>query len=109
MHVVYVSSEAVPFAKTGGLADVAGSLPGALAKQGIDGVYDVDPKGNADARRYEHLGFDEAIAKNLRVMDQTALALCRENRLPIIVFDSSVQGNILKVASGEKIGTTVGE
>ena len=80
-----------------------------MAKQGVDGVYDVDPKENADAKRYEHLGFDEAIGKNLRVMDQTALALCRENQLPIVVFDSSVRGNIKKVALGEKIGTSVGE
>jgi uridylate kinase len=80
-----------------------------MAKQGVDGVYDVDPKENADAKRYERLSFDEAIMKNLRVMDQTALSLCRENRLPIVVFDSGVQGNILKVASGEKIGTSVGE
>ena len=80
-----------------------------MAKQGVDGVYDVDPKENADARRYESLSFDEAIGKNLRVMDQTALSLCRENRLPIIVFDSGVQGNILKIALGEKIGTSVGE
>jgi uridylate kinase len=80
-----------------------------MAKQGVDGVYDVDPKENADARRYESLSFDEAIGKNLRVMDQTALSLCRENRLPIVVFDSGVQGNILKVASGEKLGTSVGE
>ena len=80
-----------------------------MAKQGVDGVYDVDPKENPDARRYESLGFDEAIGKNLRVMDQTALSLCRENRLPIIVFDSGVQGNIQKIALGEKIGTSVGE
>jgi uridylate kinase len=80
-----------------------------MAKQGVDGVYDVDPKENADAKRYESLGFDEAIGKNLRVMDQTALSLCRENRLPIIVFDSGVQGNIQKIALGEKIGTSVGE
>ena len=80
-----------------------------MAKQGVDGVYDVDPKQNADAKRYEHLGFDEAIGKNLRVMDQTALSLCRENQLPIIVFDSGVQGNIQKIALGEKIGTSVGE
>ena len=80
-----------------------------MAKQGVDGVYDVDPKENADAKRYERLSFDEAIGKNLRVMDQTALALCRENRLPIVVFDSGVQGNLRKVASGEKIGTSVGE
>ena len=80
-----------------------------MAKQGVDGVYDVDPKENAGAKRYERLGFDEAIGKNLRVMDQTALALCRENRLPIVVFDSGVQGNIQKIALGEKIGTSVGE
>ena len=80
-----------------------------MAKQGVDGVYDVDPKQNADAKRYERLGFDEAIGKNLRVMDQTALSLCRENRLPIVVFDSGVQGNIQKIALGEKIGTSVGE
>ncbi len=80
-----------------------------MATQGVDGVYDVDPKENADAKRYESLSFDEAIGKNLRVMDQTALSLCRENRLPIVVFDSGVQGNILKIAVGEKIGTSVGE
>ena len=80
-----------------------------MAKQGVDGVYDVDPKENPDAKRYESLGFDEAIGKNLRVMDQTALALCRENQLPIVVFDSGVQGNLQKVALGEKIGTSVGE
>ena len=80
-----------------------------MAKQGVDGVYDVDPKENADAKRYERLSFDEAIRKNLRVMDQTALALCRENRLPIVVFDSGVKGNLQKVASGEEIGTSVGE
>jgi uridylate kinase len=80
-----------------------------MAKQGVDGVYDVDPKENADAKRYESLSFDEAIGKNLRVMDQTALSLCRENRLPIVVFDSGVQGNIQKIALGEKVGTSVGE
>jgi uridylate kinase len=80
-----------------------------MAKQGVDGVYDADPKLDPSASRYEHLSFDEAIARNLRVMDQTALALCRENGIPITVFDSGVSGNIQKVASGEKIGTSVGE
>jgi uridylate kinase len=79
-----------------------------MAKQGVDGVYDSDPRQNADARRYDKLSFDEAIRKNLRVMDQTALALCRDNHLPIIVFDSGVPGNLLRVASGERIGTSVG-
>jgi uridylate kinase len=80
-----------------------------MAKEGVDGVYDADPKLEPNASRYDELTFDEAISRNLRVMDQTALALCRENGLPLIVFDSSVPGNIQKVASGEKIGTAVGE
>ncbi len=79
-----------------------------MAKQGVDGVYDDDPKKNPDAVRYEHLSYDEALRKNLRVMDQTAIALCRENDLPIIVFDMNTPGNICKVASGEDVGTKVG-
>jgi uridylate kinase len=79
-----------------------------MAKQGVDGVYDSDPKLNADAKRYDKLAFDEAISRNLRVMDQTALALCRENDIPIIVFDSGVAGNLQKVASGDDVGTLVG-
>jgi uridylate kinase len=80
-----------------------------MAKQGVDGVYDADPKANPNARRYDKLSFDEAIRKNLRVMDQTAIALCRENGLPIIVFDVGVPGNIRKVAAGEAVGTLVGD
>jgi uridylate kinase len=79
-----------------------------MAKHGVDGVYDDDPKKNARAKRYDRLSYDEAIRKNLRIMDQTAVALCRENDLPIIVFDMSTPGNIRKVASGENVGTRVG-
>jgi uridylate kinase len=79
-----------------------------MAKQGVDGVYDADPKANPKAKRYDRLSYDEAIRKNLRVMDQTAVALCRENDLPIIVFDMKTPGNICKVASGEDVGTRVG-
>lgn len=79
-----------------------------MAKTGVDGVYDADPNVDANAKRYDVLAFDEAISKNLRVMDQTALALCRENALPIIVFDSGVPGNLQRVASGENVGTRVG-
>ncbi len=79
-----------------------------MAKQGVDGVYSADPNVESDATRYEHLSFDEAIQKNLRVMDQTALALCRENDLPVVVFDMAVAGNICRVAAGEKVGTRVG-
>ena len=79
-----------------------------MAKQGVDGVYDDDPKKNVDAKRYDRLSYEEAIRKNLRVMDQTAVALCRENDLPIVVFDMSTPGNISRVASGETVGTRVG-
>lgn len=80
-----------------------------MAKQGVDGVYSADPKLDPTATRYEQLSFDEAIQRNLRVMDQTAIALCRENGLPIVVFDMSVPGNLRKLATGEHVGTRVGE
>ena len=70
-------------------------------------VYSADPNLDSKAVRYPALSYDDAIRKNLRVMDQTALALCRENDLPIIVFDSGVPGNICKVAAGEEVGTRV--
>ena len=79
-----------------------------MAKTGVDGVYDADPNVEPNAKRYDALAFDEAISRNLRVMDQTALALCRENALPIIVFDSGVAGNLQRVAAGEDVGTRVG-
>ena len=75
----------------------------------VDGVYDADPEVDKNATRYERLGFEEVIQKNLRFMDQTAVQLCRENRLPIVVFDMSVPGNIQKVVEGEIVGTTVSD
>ena len=80
-----------------------------MAKNGVDGVYDSDPKLNPDAKRYDTVSYDEAIQKNLRVMDQTAIALCRENKLPIVVFDMTVPGTLRRVAAGEDVGTRVGE
>jgi uridylate kinase len=73
----------------------------------VDGVYDSDPAKNAEAQRFERLGFDEAIQRDLRFMDQAAIALCRENGIPIVVFDMGVEGNIEKVARGESVGTIV--
>jgi uridylate kinase len=78
-----------------------------MAKQGIDGVYDADPKIHPDAKRYQKLSYEEAMLKNLRVMDQTALALCRENQMPIVVFDMGGPGNLRKLAAGESVGTRV--
>jgi uridylate kinase len=80
-----------------------------MAKSGVDGVYDADPKLVADAKKYDRISFEEAIRKNLRVMDQTAIALCRENQLPIIVFDMGVPGALRRIAAGEELGTRVGE
>ena len=80
-----------------------------MAKSGVDGVYDSDPKSNPHAKRYEAVSYGEVLEKNLRVMDQTAIALCRENQLPIVVFDLGVPGNLRRLAAGEEVGTRVGE
>lgn len=73
----------------------------------VDGIYDKDPVKYADAVKYEAVTYTEVLNKNLKVMDATAISLCRENKLPIIVFDSLTEGNIKRVIMGEKIGTTV--
>jgi len=75
----------------------------------VDGVYSADPEKDPTATRYESLGYQEVVQQNLAFMDQAAIALCRENHLPIIVFDMTVPGNILKVVQGERIGTRVGD
>lgn len=75
----------------------------------VDGVYDADPMTHPDAKLYEHLGYDEVLAKNLRVMDATAVALCKENKLPIVVFNLMRHGNLRRVVMGERIGTEVSD
>ncbi|MDG2335404.1 MAG: UMP kinase [Myxococcota bacterium] len=75
----------------------------------VDGVYSSDPHKDPSAVRYEKLSFTEAMEKNLQFMDQTAIALCRENGLPIVVFGMGEGGNIQKVVLGESIGTVVSE
>ncbi|NJK34362.1 MAG: UMP kinase [Oscillatoriales cyanobacterium SM2_2_1] len=74
----------------------------------VDGIYDSDPKRNPDARKFQTLTYDHALSKDLKVMDATAFALCKENDLPIIVFDLGVDGNIQRAVMGESIGTYVG-
>nr|WP_200952885.1 MULTISPECIES: UMP kinase [unclassified Nocardioides] len=78
-----------------------------VAKSGVDGVYSADPKIDPTATKYDELTYDHAIAQGLRIMDQTAFALCGENKLPMIVFGMEPEGNILRVVQGEKIGTRV--
>ncbi len=80
-----------------------------LKATNVDGVYSADPHLDPTAERYEEITFTDAIAQNLRVMDTTALSLCRENKIPVIVFDLHTHGNIRRVVQGEKVGTYVGD
>lgn len=73
----------------------------------VDGIYTADPKKDPTATKFEIISFDEVLQKNLRIMDQTAFALCKENHMPIIVFNIKERGNILRILQGEKIGTIV--
>lgn len=73
----------------------------------VDGVYTADPEKDPTATKYDFLTYDEAYEKNLKVMDLTAFTLCKENNLPILVFDMNKKGNLEKVVAGEKIGTIV--
>ena len=73
----------------------------------VDGIYTADPKKDANATKFETISFEEVMMKNLRIMDQTAFALCKENKMPIIVFNIKQRGNILRILQGEKIGTLV--
>ena len=73
----------------------------------VDGIYNSDPEKNVDAVKYDFISFADVLLKGLKVMDTTAFTLSQENNLPIIVFDMNTRGNLLKVISGENIGTTV--
>jgi len=78
-----------------------------LKASSVDGVYDKDPKKHKNAKKYVKLGFQEAIEKDLKVFDQAAFSLCREQNLPIVVFDFTKKGSFLKAAKGEAVGTLV--
>lgn len=73
----------------------------------VDGIYSEDPEKNPNATKYENITFNEVLDQHLNVMDMTAFTLCQENNLPIVVFDINQKGNLLKLVSGENIGTTV--
>jgi len=75
----------------------------------VDGVYDKDPATNSDAVRYDSLGYQQVVERNLRVMDQTAIALCREHNMPILVFNMTTPGNIVSAARGDDIGTIISD
>jgi uridylate kinase len=94
--------------------DTAGSLRAIEIKADVilkgtrvDGVYTADPEKDPNAKKFEHISFDEVISRSLKVMDMTAFTLCRENNLPIIVFDMNKPGNLLRVVTGDNVGTLV--
>jgi uridylate kinase len=125
----YMRDDAVKFLESGGVAFIAGGTgnpffttdSGAalraleigadafLKGTRVDGVYDSDPEKNPEAVRYDELTFDKAISEDLKVLDQTAFALCREGNMPIIVFDMNRKGNLTSLLHGEKVGTVVHE
>ena len=75
----------------------------------VDGVYDKDPEQYSNAKKYEYLTYDKVIHDNLRVMDMTAITLCKENNIPIKVFSIKNSGNLLDIVMGSNIGTTIGK
>ena len=80
-----------------------------MAKHGVDGVYDSDPKKNSKATKFKHLTYNEVLSKELKVIDAAAVALSQENNIPIIVFDFSAKGIIKQIVQGENIGTLIAD
>jgi len=108
--VIFAAGTGNPFFTTDTAAALRGSEMGAeivLKATKVDGVYTADPKRDPRAQRYTRLSFDEAIVKNLKVMDATALTLCRDQKLPINVFSIFKQGALKRVVLGEDEGTLV--
>ncbi len=108
--VIFAAGTGNPFFTTDTAAALRASEIGAevlLKATKVDGVYDSDPKKNPGAKRFDQLAYTEALARDLRVMDATAISLCRENQMPVIVFDMTRPGNIGRVLDGEPIGTLV--
>lgn len=108
--VIFGAGTGNPFFTTDTAAALRATEIGAeilLKATKVDGVYDKDPMKNTDAVRYDELSYTTALTKNLAVMDATAISLCRENNLPILVFNLNEPGSIVKALRGEKIGTLV--
>ncbi len=110
--VIFAAGTGNPFFTTDTASALRASEIGAqamlMAKNGVDGVYTDDPNVNPDAKKLENISYDEIIKNGLKVMDTSACSLCKENNIPIIVFDFKAQGSIKKIVNGEKVGTYVG-
>ena len=109
--VIFGAGAGMPFFTTDTVAAQRALEVGAevllLAKSGVDGVYNADPRKDPTATKYDSISYDEVLQKSLAVADAAAFSLCRENSLPIVVFDLMTAGNIGRAVRGEKIGTLV--
>ena len=108
--VIFAAGTGNPFFTTDTAAALRAAEMGcdALFKgTSVDGVYDADPKKVAGAKRYESLSFDRVLADNLKVMDASAVALCRDNDIPIVVFNIREQGNLARIVAGDGVATIV--
>jgi uridylate kinase len=109
--VIFGAGAGMPFFTTDTVAAQRALEVGAevllLAKSGVDGVYNADPRKDSSAKKYDTISYDEVLQKSLAVADAAAFSLCRENSLPIVVFDLMTAGNIGRAVRGEKIGTLV--
>lgn len=109
--VIFGAGAGMPFFTTDTVAAQraleVGSEALLLAKSGVDGVYNADPKKDSTAKKYDTISYDEVLSKSLAVADAAAFSLCRENKLPIVVFDLMTKGNIGRAVRGETIGTLV--
>ena len=109
--VIFGAGAGMPFFTTDTVAAQRALEIGAnallLAKSGVDGVYNADPRKDKNAIKFDTISYDEVLSKSLAVADAAAFSLCRENKLPIVVFDLMNNGNIARAVKGEKIGTLV--
>jgi uridylate kinase len=109
--VIFGAGTGNPFFTTDSAAALRAVEVGAdllLKATKVDGVYTADPAHHADATRYDHLTYDEVIERKLAVMDTAAIALCRDHRMPLRIYDMSVPGSLMRIMRGESIGTLVG-
>ncbi|MBQ4123544.1 UMP kinase [bacterium] len=110
--VIFAAGTGNPFFTTDTAAALRASEIGAqamlMAKNGVDGVYSDDPRTNPNAKKYTNITYDDIIIKGLKVMDTASCALCKQNSIPIVVFDFAAKGSISKILKGDDIGTYVG-
>ena len=111
--VIFAAGTGNPFFTTDTAAALRAAEIGAdamlMAKNGVDGIYSDDPKTNKNAVKYDKISYDDIIVKGLKVMDLTSCALCKQNNIPICVFDFSLENSIVKILNHENVGTIVTE